>query len=79
MDWKNVNLKSSYERAQNIIYPLDFDTLLLEVNCNLREINRVTVMQQFETDLQNRIQSAREAMKDNIDNIVKEAIEHRDS
>jgi len=77
MDWKNVNMKSSYERAQNIIDPLDFDTLLLEINCNLREINKETVMRQFEEDLKNRIQSAKEVMLNNIDNIVKEAIRYR--
>lgn len=42
MNWKNVNLDSSYETAQAIIDPLDFDTLLLEINCNLREINKQT-------------------------------------
>lgn len=78
MNWKNVNLKSSYERAQNIIDPLNFDILLLEINCNLKEINRETVMRQFEDDLKSKIESAREVMGNNIDNIVKYAQKYRE-
>lgn len=78
MNWENVNMKSSYERAQNIIDPLTFDTLLLEINCNLRDINKETVLKQFETDLQSSIECAREVMRNNLDNIIKEAQEYRD-
>ena len=78
MNWNNINLKSSYERAQPIIDSLNSDTLLLEINCNLREINKETVRKQFETDLQNRISSAREIFEENIDNIVREAKEYRE-
>ena len=78
MNWNNINLKSSYERAQPIIDSLNSDTLLLEINCNLREINKETVRKQFETDLQNRISSAREIFEANIDNIVREAKEYRE-
>ena len=78
MNWNNINLKSSYERAQPIIDSLNSDTLLLEINCNLREINKETVRKQFETDLQNRISSAREVFEANIDNIVREAKEYRE-
>ena len=78
MDWKNVNLENSYERDQPIIDPLSFDTLLLEISCNVREINAKTVMQQFEEDLQSRITSAREVMRNNLKNIVKNAQNYRD-
>tara|TARA_B100001146_G_C16161175_1_gene425727 strand:+ start:252 stop:494 length:243 start_codon:yes stop_codon:yes gene_type:complete len=78
MDWKNVNLESSYERDQSIIDALSFDTLLLEISCNVREINAKTVMQQFEEDLQSRIQSAREVMRDNLKNIVNDAKKYQD-
>jgi hypothetical protein len=77
MNWKNVNLESSYERAQNIIDPLSFDTLLLEIQCNLREINKDTVRKQFEEDLQSKIQSAREVFNNNLDNIIKNAEKYR--
>lgn len=77
MDWKNVNLKDNYERDQNIIDPLNFDTLLLEISCNIRNINKETIKAQFEEDLKNRIQSAREVFNNNIDNILNEALKYR--
>ena len=77
MDWTNINLSSGYERDQNIIEPLNFDTLLLEVHCNIKEINKKTVMAQFEEDLKSRITSAREVMESNIDNIVRQAQKER--
>ena len=77
MDWKNVNLTDGYERDQNIIDPLSFDTLLLEISCNCREINEATVKAQFEADLQSKIESAREVFNNNLQNIVKKAIEER--
>lgn len=77
MNWKNVNLKDSYERSQNIIDPLSFETLLLEVECNIREINAETIRAQFEGDLKSRIKSAREVFNNNLSNILKEAQEHR--
>ena len=79
MDWNNVNLKSQFERSQNIIDALSFDTLLLEISCNVREINKETVLAQFELDLKNRIESAREVMLLNLDNIVKDAQEYRNN
>jgi hypothetical protein len=79
MDWNNVNLKSQFERSQNIIDALSFDTLLLEISCNVREINKETVLDQFELDLKNKIESAREIMLSNLDNIVKDAQEYRNN
>lgn len=43
MDWKNVDLDDGYERDQNILDPYDFDTLLLEISCNVRDINPETI------------------------------------
>jgi len=79
MNWENVNLKNSYEREQNIIDSLDFDTLLLEISCNIsnNKLNREEIRKQFETDLKNRIVSAREIFNNNIDNILKQAQEER--
>tara|TARA_R110000787_G_scaffold196391_4_gene307725 strand:+ start:1361 stop:1603 length:243 start_codon:yes stop_codon:yes gene_type:complete len=73
MDWNNINLKSSYERDQNIIDPLNFDTLLLEVDCNIRDITKEAITKQFEADLQNRITSAREVFAANLENILIDA------
>jgi hypothetical protein len=77
MDYKNINLKSGYELGQNIIEPLTSKALLLEIHCNIREINEQTILEQFETDLQSRITCAREIMKANIKNFVKGANEYR--
>lgn len=77
MDWNNVNLKSDFERNQNIIDPLSFDTLLLEISCNVREINEETILAQFETDLKARIESAREIVKANLKNILTDALEYQ--
>lgn len=79
MDWNNIDLENGYERDQNIIDPLSSDTLLLEIECNLKSINRATVREQFETDLQSRIESAREIFEANLDNIVAYAQKERDS
>jgi hypothetical protein len=79
MNWENVNLTDNYERDQNIIDSLNFDTLLLEISCNISDKNltREEIRKQFETDLKNIIISAREIFNNNIDNILKQAQEER--
>ena len=79
MDWNNVNLNDNYEADQNIIDPLSFNNLLLEISCNIKnsEINEATVMQQFEADLQSCIDTAREIMRANINNITNHAKKNR--
>jgi len=78
IDWKNVNLKDGYERTRNILEPYSFDTLLLEINCNLNEVDAETVRKQFETELQNKVREAREIFANNLQNIVNEAKEYRE-
>lgn len=77
MDWKNIDMNSAYERDQSIVNAYSTNDLLLEVNCNLTEITPATVMAQFEEALSANIDSARQVMADNLDNIVKEAIRYR--
>jgi len=77
MDWNNIDLKNQYERSQNIIDSLSFETILLEISCNVQDINASTVMAQFEADLQIRIKSARDVMRANLQNIVNDALEYR--
>ncbi len=77
MDWNNVDLKSDYERNHDFLNGYSFETLLLEIACNLREINKETVRKQFETELQNRIREANEIFEANLTNIVKEAQRER--
>lgn len=77
MDWNNVDLKNDYECGREILTGYIFETLLLEISCNLRVINKETVRKQFETELQNRIREAREIFEANLTNIVKEAQRYR--
>jgi len=77
IDWNNVNLKDSYERSRNILEPYSFDILLLEVECNLRDVNAATVTAQFESILQAKVAEAREIFAANLENIVVNAQECR--
>jgi len=77
IDWNNIDLDSPSEASHNIIEGLTFDALLLEINCNLRDINAETVTEQFETDLQSRIREARDIFRMNLKNIVRHARKER--
>jgi len=75
MDWNNIDLKSPRERDLNILEPSTFEILLLEIQCNIKDINEATILAQFEADLQSKIESAREIIKANLSNILNEALE----
>lgn len=79
IDWSNVDLTDSYQRDQNILDPYDFDTLLLEISCNLRkeELTREGIGAHFNEVLCEKVRVAKEVFKDNLDNIIKEAIKER--
>ena len=77
VDWNNVDL-NSHEVDLYLIDPLTFETLLLEINCNIRDINPATVTAQFEEDLQSRIEESRSVFKANLNNIVKKALKNRE-
>jgi hypothetical protein len=72
-DYSNIDLNSGYQKDLNIIDPLSFADLLLEINCNIPDINERTVRRQFEQDLQRTIDSAREVFESNLSNIVSHA------
>ncbi len=78
MDWNNVDL-NSHERDSNILEPYSFDTLLLEIHCNVRDINEQTVRAQFETSLAAKMVEAVEIFTANKENILKQAIKERNS
>lgn len=77
IDWNNVDLNDAFESSRNLIENLTFDALLLEIGCNLREINAETVRAQFETDLQSRVEEAKEIFEANLANIVRHARKER--
>jgi len=76
-DWYNIDLTSAFERDQCLIDPLTFEILLIEIGCNLSEINAETVTAQFEEDLRSRVDEARSIFKSNLENIVRYAQEQR--
>jgi len=78
INWSNIDLSSSYQRSLNILDPYSFDSLLLEVTCNLPVIDRQTVRAQFMTSLQSKIDCAKEVFESNLDNIVKQALKERE-
>lgn len=78
INWSNIDL-SSHERHLNLLDPYDFDTLLLEVNCNLRIINHETVRAQALESIRAKYKTAIEIMEANLDNLVKEALKERNS
>jgi hypothetical protein len=77
IDWNNVDLDSPSESDSNLIEPLTFDALLLEISCNLPDINPATVRAQFYQDLHSRVIEAREIFEANLANIVAHARKER--
>ena len=78
MNWNNIDLKDgSYERDANLIDPLTFDTLLMEINCNVSDINAVTVAKQFNEDMERIIEDAKSVFNSNYENILKQAKKER--
>ena len=77
MDYLNINFSNDTERNSNILDGYDFETLFLEISCNLTEINEETVKKQFYESLNSKIQSAKDIFNANLKNIVKYAQEER--
>lgn len=80
IDWSNVDLNDSYQRDQNILDPYDFDTLLLEISCNIRDedLNISTIEKHAQDILKSKYQSALEIVRNNIVNIRNQAIKERE-
>lgn len=77
MDWSNVDLNSN-EVESDILSPYTFKILLLEIDCNLPEINENSVRQQFLTELEAKVSEAKKIFEANISNIVEHAIAYRE-
>ena len=78
MNWRNIDL-NSHEREVNIVDPLSFDTLLLEISCNIRteNLNEAEISKAFEHRLICIADEAREIFRANLKNITKQAIKER--
>ena len=77
MDYSNVDLKSSEINA-NLINAYSFNTLLLEIECNCREISEESIKKQFEEHIKASIICAKEIFADNLQNILAHAKEYRE-
>jgi len=77
-DWSNIDLESS-ERHLNILDPYDFDTLLLEVSCNIRDedLNASSIEAHAQQVLRAKYTEALQIVRDNIQNIRNQAIKER--
>ena len=74
INWDNVNLENEYFASRNFLEPYSFDTLLLEIDCNLREINKETVKAQAMEVINAKYREAIEILNSNLDNIINKAI-----
>lgn len=77
MNWNNIDLNSTYERSQPILDPYDCETLLLEVSCNLKDINRDTLKAQAMLSLEIKYKTAIDILNANLDNLTAEALRQR--
>jgi len=78
IDWENIDMDSPFERSLNLIEPLTFETLLLEVHCNLPKITKGAMLIQFKQDMENRIEEAWHVFGANFDALEKEAKKRRE-
>ena len=69
IDWKNINL-DGWEVSLSLIEGLTFSQFILELDCNCPVVDEVAVLAQFEEDLQNKIEDAREVLKANLSSII---------
>jgi len=76
MNWNNIDL-NSHEIESNIVDSYSFATLLLEVECNCREINKKSVEKQFLSSLDINIEIAKQVFYANLDNIFSESLKRR--
>ena len=79
MNWNNINLKSPYERSQNILDGYSFDILLLECEHNIRELTPQAIREHFNDELRNKVNCAREIFEASLPNIYKDAKETREA
>lgn len=77
MNWNNIDLNSPYELDQDILDGYDCKTLLLEVACNIKDINRETVKAQAIESIKIKYKTALEILEANLDNLTAHALKER--
>lgn len=71
MDWNNMDMESPYERDQNILDNYTFSDLILEMECNAKELTLEALESQFNETLKLHVNSAKEVFEANKENILK--------
>ena len=79
INWNNINLKSPYQSNLNILDDYNFDTLLLEISCNVKNINEATVKAQAMESIKAKYNEAIEISNANLKNITNEALQYRNA
>ena len=79
MNWENINLKSEYERSRNFLESYDFNTLLLELECNFKteDLTEEKILQHTEEVMRRNLAEAKTILKDNIKNIIQHEKQER--
>jgi 2-hydroxy-3-keto-5-methylthiopentenyl-1-phosphate phosphatase len=79
IDWNNIDLTDNHKRNLKILEPYTFDTLLLEVNHNIRseDLSRESVKAQAMEQIKAKYDEAVEILNSNLDNLTKQAIKER--
>ena len=71
-DWSNIDLTDNYERNLNLLEPYSFDTLLLEINCNIPNDKRTpkAIKNHAIGVLRMKYLEALEILEENLENIT---------
>ena len=77
MDWNNIDLNNEYEASRNLLENYTFETLLLEIKCNVKEISPETVKKQALESINAKHKEALEILDSNLQNITTKAIKER--
>ena len=76
-DWNNIDLNSPSQSNLNLLEPYTFDTLLLEIHCNVRYINTDSVKAQAVASIKAKYLESLEILEANLNNITKHAKKER--
>lgn len=78
MNWNNIDLQSPYETSRNVLDSITSDDLLLCFDHNVRDLNSLSITQEFEANLERAVESARDVFKANLLNYLREAKARRE-
>ena len=78
-DWNNIDLSSGYERNLNILDPYNFESLLLELHCNIptKDLTKATVLSHAKDVIKAKYIEAMEVLESNAENVLKHELEDR--